>query len=184
MAIFRASLLFGILAMVPVSASTSPPAKNAAAETNVVELTISRDGVVVGTPKLIMQLGCSAVMTVTGPGGYSLKGALTTDSRLANGRKLDIELFIVQNGRWQLLGKPSLSSQLNRNVSLRLTDPEGKVLTIESKIGNKFSGDLSMKGWGHNRCSEKKIAAWRTMMSLPVDAYIVKAGQFTGRELC
>lgn len=141
---------------------------NAKGEMNVVEVTILRDGQVIGTPKLIMQVGSSAVLTVAKADGYSIKGSLGRDNRMDNGRSLGIELFIADNGRWKLLGKPTISVQLNGAGRLSYPDAQGRNLEINVAVTDKFSGDISMQSWGQNKCSARKIADWSNMMKGPV----------------
>lgn len=148
------------------SAQQSAPARMD--ETNVVNVTISRDGQVIGKPQLIMQVGSVAVLTVAKVGGFSIKGSLGRDNRIDNGRSLGIELFVADSGRWKLIGKPTISVRLNGTGRLSYPDAQGRIVEISVGVTNKFSGDLSMQSWGQNKCSARKIAAWSTMMRGPV----------------
>ncbi len=170
-------LISAILFMSSDSSAQEVRASNG--ETNVVDLVILRDGKVVGTPKLIMQVGSTAVLTVAKANGYSIKGSLSRDARIDNGRKVDIELYFAENGRWKLAGKPNISAQLNRSARLTSTIDNGETLEIRLGVSDKFSGNISMQTWGQNKCSAKKIADWGNMMNSPVNFQIVKVGQFS-----
>lgn len=111
-------------------------------ETNVVDLVILRDGKVVGTPKLIMQVGSTAVLTVAKANGYSIKGSLSRDARIDNGRKVDIELYFAENGRWKLAGKSNISVQLNGSGRLTSMIDNGETLEIRLDVSDRFSPKL------------------------------------------
>lgn len=132
MFIIRSSYVIALLA-----ASTGTLAQESSPDTNVVDLTIMRDGNVVATPKLTMRVGSAAVMTVAGAGGYSIKGSLKPDARIANGRKVDLEIYFAENGRWELAAKPSISSELNRSSRMILRDASGKALEIRIIVSDR-----------------------------------------------
>jgi len=129
---------FLALAIVLV-ASTSTVAQHPLPDTNVVDLTILRDGNVVATPKLIMRVGSTAVLTVARADGYSIKGSLSPDARMINGRKVDLELYFPENGQWKLAAKPSIYSELNRSTRMMFPDASGRILEIIATVSDNFS---------------------------------------------
>lgn len=179
---FKSLLLMLISAILFMSSDSSAQEVRASTgETNAVDIVILRDGKIVGTPKLIMQVGSTAVLTVAKANGYSIKGSLSRDARIDNGRKVDIELYFAENGRWKLASKPNISAQLNRSGRITSTIDNGETLEIRLGVSDKFSGNISMQSWGQNKCSAKKIAEWADMMDSPVNFQVVKAGQFSDK---
>lgn len=140
---YKSLLLILISAIFFMSSDSS--AKEVSApidETNVVDLVILRDGKVVGTPKLIMQVGSTAVLTVAKANGYSIKGSLSRDARIDNGRRVDIELYFAENGRWNLASKSNISVQLNSSGRLTSMIDNGETLEIRLGVSDKFSPKL------------------------------------------
>ena len=140
---YKSLLLMLISAIFFMSSGSS--AKEVSApidETNAVDIVILRDGKVVGTPKLIMQVGSTAVLTVAKANGYSIKGSLSRDARIDNGRKVDIELYFAENGRWNLASKSNISVQLNSSGRLTSMIDNGETLEIRLGVSDKISPKL------------------------------------------
>lgn len=117
-------------------------------------------------------------MTVAKVDGYSVKVALGRDGRIANGRKIDVALFLADAGRWKLAGKPSMSTRLHGNGRMTFLDSQGHQVEIKFSVTDQFSGDLSAQtigkqAWGTNACSTRKIAEWGRMMKAPINAGLI-----------
>ena len=140
---YKSLLLMLISAIFFMSSDSSAQEVRASnGEKNVVDLVILRDGKVVGTPKLIMQVGSTAVLTVAKANGYSIKGSLSRDARIDNGRKVEIELYFAENGRWNLASKSNISVQLNSSGRLTSMIDNDETLEIRLGVSDKFSSKL------------------------------------------
>ena len=140
---FKSLLLMLISAILFMSSDSSAQEVRASTgETNAVDIVILRDGKIVGTPKLIMQVGSTAVLTVVKDNGYSIKGSLSRDARIDNGRKVDIELYFAENGRWNLASKSNISVQLNSSGRLTSMIDNGETLEIRLGVSDRFSAKL------------------------------------------
>lgn len=140
---YKSLLLMLISAIFFMSSDSSAQEVRASnGEKNVVDLVILRDGKVVGTPKLIMQVGSTAVLTVAKANGYSIKGSLSRDARIDNGRKVEIELYFAENGRWNLASKSNISVQLNSSGRLTSMIDNGETLEIRLGVSDKISPKL------------------------------------------
>ncbi len=141
----RYLIIFVMLVLMSNNSSARETPNRTTSDTNVVDLVILRDGNVIATPKLVMRIGTTAVVTVAKHDGYSIKSALGRDSRIANGRKLDIELFFADDGRWKSAGKPSISVVLNGSGRLMWRDEAGSNLEIRAAITDMPSDTIGTR---------------------------------------
>ncbi len=117
-------------------------------QTNKVELKIVRDGAVIGTPELTLQVGSSATMTLATERGFRVQARLTEDDRLVDGRKLDLDLSVRQAGDWRRVAWPSLSARVGSVSSVSLVDADGRTLIIEMRISAGGNATLQSRGNG------------------------------------
>lgn len=87
-----------------------------------VQMTIERDGAIVGTPTFITQPGSSVIMA-SSEGGYSFKLNVGSNGGLLDASiEMATELYFAVNDRWQLFGKPKIFLNIGRKAEVSYSD--------------------------------------------------------------
>jgi|GEM_PF-5879194 len=126
----RIALLGAILAAAAAGNVDPGQTKAEAVEINDVELEIVHNGSVIGTPKLMMQVGTTASVRVDRPNGYDIKLSLDYEARLTDGRKLDLVLATMKDGQSTVIATPSISLALDKPARIKIARQDGQASEI------------------------------------------------------
>lgn len=127
-------------------------------------------GKIFAKPRLIIKEGSNASIIADRPDGYALRLSLDAPSRSdSTNRTVSITLYLPEAGKWVLVARPTLTTEVNRTTSINYQRVGRSPLGLKLTLNDNFDGKLlSSKEWGKNACSLAKLAAWEARMSKAV----------------
>lgn len=162
----------GIIALLTntTSSAQSPPDADSS-KLYEVAMTLKLDGKIIGTPKVIVAPGASAIIEHAAVNdGYSLKTNIRTDGGIATSSiNVQSEVYYSSGGKWVILTTPSIFTNLGKAASISGRSATGKGFELTYLVSETSRAKFGkIQSFGKNPCNEKKVTAWKAAMFKPV----------------